>query len=220
MYRLRLSSGGRFVQVGADAGLLAAPCARTEIELWPAERADVVVDFSRHRPGSSVVLENAGSPGRASRVMRFDVVGRADDPSAVPRRLRAIPSPPPAPQTREVVLSLDRRHRRWVINGRSFDHERVDARIGRGRPEVWRLVNRSAMTHPIHFHNQPFRVLDRNGRPPPPWEGGYKDTVPVAPREAVRILLRFDRYLGRYVYHCHSLPHEDHDMMAVVQVVA
>lgn len=71
----------------------------------------------------------------------------------------------------------------------------------------------------MHFHNHPFQVLDRDGRPPAPGERGWKDTVVVGPRETVRIVVRFDRYLGRYVYHCHTLPHEDHSMMAQLEVV-
>jgi FtsP/CotA-like multicopper oxidase with cupredoxin domain len=32
-------------------------------------------------------------------------------------------------------------------------------------------------------------------------------------REVVDILVRFDAFAGRYMYHCHILEHEDHDMM-------
>ncbi len=42
---------------------------------------------------------------------------------------------------------------------------------------------------------------------------GYKDTVRVNPGEMVEIVATFEGYCGRYVYHCHLLEHEDHDMM-------
>lgn len=53
-----------------------------------------------------------------------------------------------------------------------------------------------------------------NGRPPRPFERGWKDTVAVPPGEEVRVIARFDGYRGRYLMHCHNLEHEDHEMMA------
>jgi len=44
-------------------------------------------------------------------------------------------------------------------------------------------------------------------------EKGFKDTIRVNPTEIVEIDAKFDGYMGRYVYHCHLLEHEDHDMM-------
>ncbi len=57
-YRLRLGSGQPMVQIASDGGLLRAPHATSEAELWPAERTEVVVDFSRYPLGTTVVLEN------------------------------------------------------------------------------------------------------------------------------------------------------------------
>src|SRR2546425_1883070 len=34
---------------------------------------------------------------------------------------------------------------------------------------------------PIHIHDEPFMILDRNGRKPSPWEAGLKDTVLLGP---------------------------------------
>ena len=49
-------------------------------------------------------------------------------------------------------------------------------------------------------------------------EAGPKDTVRVAPGGYVRIRARFDR-LGEYMWHCHILAHEEHDMMRPFEVV-
>lgn len=35
----------------------------------------------------------------------------------------------------------------------------------------------------------------------------------VNANEVVDIAVLFDTYAGRYLYHCHILEHEDHDMM-------
>ena len=57
---------------------------------------------------------------------------------------------------------------------------------------------------PISF--QAHGALDAN-------ELGWKDTVRVNPGEMVSITATFDGFTGRYMYHCHILEHEDHDMM-------
>jgi FtsP/CotA-like multicopper oxidase with cupredoxin domain len=109
-------------------------------------------------------------------------------------------------------------------------------------PEIWRLINLTADTHPIHLHLDAFQVLDRHptvveqpdggittlgtsatvriGHEPDDGihrlddnELGLKDTVRVNPNEVVDIVVRFDVFCGRYMYHCHILEHEDHDMM-------
>ena len=49
-------------------------------------------------------------------------------------------------------------------------------------------------------------------RGPDPHEVGPKDTVLAYPNEVTRVIARFKRP-GRYVWHCHILHHEDHDMM-------
>ena len=65
-----------------------------------------------------------------------------------------------------------------------------------------------------------FNILDRNGRPPAPYERGPKDVVYVGEGETVRVIMRFGPNVGRYMMHCHNLVHEDHDMMVQLEVGA
>ncbi len=55
-------------------------------------------------------------------------------------------------------------------------------------------------------------VLGGDARLPEPNERGWKDTAVMLPGEVTRVIARFDRE-GRYVWHCHILSHEDHEMM-------
>jgi FtsP/CotA-like multicopper oxidase with cupredoxin domain len=112
-----------------------------------------------------------------------------------------------------------------------------------GDTEIWRLINLTADTHPIHVHLNAFQVLDRRpatievpdgaitanatratvtiGTAPDDGiahrlddnELGLKDTVRVNPNEVVDIAVRFETFAGRFMYHCHILEHEDRDMM-------
>jgi spore coat protein A len=55
------------------------------------------------------------------------------------------------------------------------------------------------------------RLIGR-AKPPRAEEAGWKDTAVMLPGEVTRVIARFDRP-GRYVWHCHILSHEDHEMM-------
>ena len=117
-----------------------------------------------------------------------------------------------------------------------------------GSIEVWRVFNVTADTHPIHFHlvnvqvlsRQPFQVSSYGPLPnfsgpargPEPNELGWKETVRMNPGECTTVLMKFDlpttpfpvppspRTGGNeYVWHCHILEHEEHDMMRPLVVV-
>jgi len=48
---------------------------------------------------------------------------------------------------------------------------------------------------------------------------GWKDTVQAHPKIVTRIVVRFEGYSGRYVWHCHILEHEDNEMMRPFDVL-
>jgi spore coat protein A len=86
-----------------------------------------------------------------------------------------------------------------------------------GATEVWELYNFTEDAHPIHIHEILFQVLERQPfggavRGPEPWETGRKDTVIAYPGEITRVKATFDR-AGLFVWHCHIVEHEDHEMM-------
>ncbi|MFB9235096.1 multicopper oxidase family protein [Plantactinospora siamensis] len=218
-FALSLSTGDPLVQVASDGGLLPAPASVPAVSISPGERAEVVVDFSRYAPGTQVFLVDAV----AGQLLRFDVVDHAFDLSRVPAQLRQMPGLPTPTTTRQVSLGMDLPTGTFRINGKLFDMDRVDAVIQRGTSEVWEITNTDTMLgipHNLHLHLVQFRVLTRNGQPPAPTEAGFKDTVPVAPGEVVRVLATFGDYVGRYVYHCHLLDHSATGMMAQFEVVA
>jgi FtsP/CotA-like multicopper oxidase with cupredoxin domain len=87
-----------------------------------------------------------------------------------------------------------------------------------GSTEVWEMYNFTADAHPIHIHEVTFDVVNREViesgavRDPELWEAGRKDTVVSYPGEITRVKATFDRP-GLFVWHCHIVEHEDHEMM-------
>jgi FtsP/CotA-like multicopper oxidase with cupredoxin domain len=220
-YELALDSGLPLVQIGSDGGLLAAPNPARTIPLWPAERADVVIDFSVYPVGTKVVLQDRQDPTgllESNPIMRFDVVAEADDPSSLPATLASIERLAAGSVERQFNLSFDFDIQQWQINGKPFDPKRIDARPRLGDVETWVFHNQSSVTHPMHIHLAQFQVLSRSNMAVSAGELGWKDTVRVDPSATVKVAVKFDGYVGRYMFHCHNLAHEDHSMMGQMRV--
>lgn len=244
-------------QVGGDGGFLPEPVEMDRILLGPAERADVVVDFSQFRPGTRLYLVNVapdepyggGEPGEefefadpatTGQVMRFTVVDRVGPETSVPPDQLTLPAPPPqgqAVRTRRLALLeadsevlADVGPRAAFLGVMDGDvpvplmwDEDITEDPHLGDTEIWEIHNTTMDAHPIHVHLVQFEILGRRAdgqaeRAPEPNETGNKDTVIAYPGEVTRIRARFDKP-GLFVWHCHILEHEDHEMMRPFRVV-
>jgi FtsP/CotA-like multicopper oxidase with cupredoxin domain len=110
----------KFNQIGSEGGFLPAPVALSQLLIGPAERADVVVDFSKFKPGDVFHMINVGpdSPfggafpkslqadaNTTGQVMQFRVVPlTAPDMSAIPPLPGITPVGTPT-NTRQVSLN-------------------------------------------------------------------------------------------------------------------
>ncbi len=97
-----------------------------------------------------------------------------------------------------------------------------------GNIEDWVIENRSKENHVFHIHQLHFLLLERNNVQVNWQEQQYLDTVqipywsgkPSDPYPSIKIRLNFQKTeIGKFVYHCHMLGHEDHGMMAVIEVL-
>ncbi|WP_424185777.1 multicopper oxidase family protein [Actinokineospora sp. G85] len=226
--KLRFADGRQFQQIGTDGGLLPAPLTATELALSAGERADIVVDFATYAQGASVVLQNTAALATENAdVLRFDIARpQAPQLAHVPRRLADLPSMAPATVERSITLATDPVTSLYTINGLTYDPNRVDVSTPLGTTEIWTITNADTAVpppnfhvhHNFHTHLANFRVLSRNGGPPAPGETGVKDTVMVAPGDTVRITMTWAGHKGKFVYHCHQLPHAAEAQMATIEI--
>jgi spore coat protein A, manganese oxidase len=232
------SAGTTFYQIGSDQGLLSAPAPLRLLSLAPGERADLIVDFTS-AAGANMILKNDNLS-----LMQFRIAQKgAPDESTLPRALRAVARIPEssAVKTRMLTLvevdDLVQRPVTMLLNNAHWDMPVTENPV-LDTIEIWNLVNLTDDAHPIHLHLVRFQILDR--RPfnvgtywahnevkytgeavlPEPGELGWKDTVRADPGMVTRIIVKFEGFTGRYVWHCHILEHEDNEMMRPFDVVA
>ncbi len=125
-----------------------------------------------------------------------------------------------------------------VDQGAKKWHDPITEIIQQNNVEIWEIHNLTADAHPIHLHMVTMQLINRQkfsanvdmetGKPvnirllgqprgPDPGEAGWKDTYISYPGEVLRVIAKFD-LAGTYVWHCHILSHEDHEMMRPYKV--
>jgi spore coat protein A, manganese oxidase len=236
-YHLTLSSKQLFWQIGTDQGLLAGPVELNSLSIAPGERADLVIDFAGHEGERIIVQDDAFV------VMQFRVGLRGEPVSnMLPRVLRPETRINESQAVRSRSLTLNEYDSPadvpllMLLNG-SYWRMPVTENPVINTTEIWSFINVTEDSHPIHLHLVRFRILDRQpfdiftylssralrytgpATPPGPGETGWKDTVRAAPGMVTRIIVPFEGYTGRYVWHCHILEHEDNEMMRPYDVI-
>ena len=98
-----------------------------------------------------------------------------------------------------------------------FDPNRIAVTMKLGSVERWTLVNTNVEWHTFHIHVNDFQVVSVAGKRVPYVD--YQDNVALPPKSKVVILQHPTDFTGKFVMHCHVTFHEDHGMMAAVQVV-
>ncbi len=233
-YQLVLSNGEHLVMIANDGNLLPRPVRMPDgVKVTPAERMDVVVDFSDAEIGDTIYLVNvmdqwhgAGPTGiildaeDGDPVLEFRVTGDAPDPSRLPNHLRSRPDILAHEVERTRMFEFDNQTNGWTINGRQFDANRVDEMVPVGSTEEWTLRNNAEdWEHPVHIHLEEHQIVSRNGKKPPRHERGRKDVTVLGPGEEIVIRIRVRTWTGRYPIHCHNTVHEDHAMLIRWDVV-
>lgn len=239
-YNLSLSNGEVFHQIGTDLGLLHHSVELNSFLLEPAERIDLIIDFSQYYGDEIRLMNNViGPPGPGlDTIMQFKVTKELSSPdtSTIPDELMPFHSINPALAIRERTMILDERDDhynrvRHLLNDREWSDPATE-KPKLDTIEIWHLVNHFNFPHPIHLHLVHFEILGRKPftaedfdeegnykfkledlNPPLAFEDGPKDVVRADPLEVTTIVMHFKEHTGDYVWHCHILEHEDNDMM-------
>ncbi len=236
-YLFSLSNQASFYQIGSDQGLLAGPVELKNLFMAPAERADLIIDFKDYRGDQIVLKDNTVA------IMQFRVLRNATtDSSVIPTKLRPIRKTLASEAVKTRMLTLNEYDNNagdpiLMLLNATYWHRPITENPVLDTTEIWNLINLTDDAHPIHLHLVRFQILDRRKFdkfayatrktlrftgpvvPPEPNEAGWKDTARADPAMVTRIIVRFEGYPGRYVWHCHNLDHEDNEMMRPYEVL-
>jgi spore coat protein A len=220
-----------FQQIGTDGGLLPAPLELHYLLIGPAERFDIVIDFSTCEAKSFSLVNDAPAPytmgGQylAEDVMLFKVTKplSGKDTSVIPEIL--IPFKPLVPtyMTRERLLLVSEKERPsdgYVIIGLLGNarwHEPITEDPKAGSTEIWSFVNITSDVHPLHVHLVQFQVLNRQAFDVPTYQQSGKLVFtgkPMAPESNERpaykdTIKSYPGYVTRVIMRF-DLPHEAH----------
>ena len=174
-YNLKLSNGMKFIQIGSDGGYLPKPVTLSSLLLAPAERADILIDFSGITPGTAITMLNdakapypdgaSPDPNTVGQIMQFKVPIKSPKPvkpPKLPMNLNCIPELKP---TVKRLLTLNEVQgnngpTEVLLNGLKWSNPITEVpKVG--TTEEWMIVNLTMDTHPIHLHLIQFQILDR-----------------------------------------------------------
>ncbi len=233
-------AGGEYWILARDGNTLQRPVRSSLLQMAPGQRLEVLVRAPR-TPGQYPLVQTYFNQrptpfGKQPRVKiaTLSVGGDAVTPTPVPQNLSTGEnlSTREDLSTSEDLRTADVAVRRRVVftqnpgiaafyvNGKQFAaHGKVSLLF---RPKVntteeWLIKNQSPEWHNFHIHINPYQVVARDGKPvrgQPYWA----DSVGIAPGRSVTIRQRFADFTGEFVFHCHVLVHEDHGMMAAIEV--
>ncbi|WP_418301156.1 multicopper oxidase family protein [Lysinibacillus fusiformis] len=244
-YVISLSNEQTMMQIGTDGGFLSAPQEIQFVELLPAERTDIIIDFSACE-GQEITLLNTDTDfidEHTNVIMQFRVSLplKCEDTSEIPERLAVTMDlhPHHAHIDRQLPLTAttDEFGRPMLLLNNRMYHDPATEKPSLDSIEVWSFINTTPFIHPIHLHLIQFKILERRpfdldlyqnegivsftGPPEEPrdYERGWKDTVKVDAGKVTKIIMHWKDHVGNYMWHCHFLEHEDHDMMRPIFVM-
>jgi FtsP/CotA-like multicopper oxidase with cupredoxin domain len=130
----------------------------------------------------------------------------------------------PITRQRRLVYSRTEDRSVFMIDEKVIDENRVDQTVKLGDTEEWTIVNTDQQYHSFHIHQTPFLVTEVNGVPQN--DDSLRDTMAIPPATdaqpgVIKVIIPFTdpEIVGRFVYHCHAVDHEDKGMMGTVLVV-
>lgn len=223
--------------IGRDGYFVPRPITMDSVELGPGERVAAIVIGNR-----------AGRYAFESLPFKFDVTmpilprislgtvvsqGPFADVATVTSRVLAqhangplyvdsLRSQPIA-HRRTFTFSRNAQKTKFFINGKVFNENRNDVTVRLGDTEEWTILNKDTQYHDFHIHQTGFLVTEVNGQPAR--FDGLRDTFSVPPmvngrHGEIRAIIPFTNpvIVGRFVFHCHVVKHEDKGMMMSIEV--
>jgi suppressor of ftsI len=224
LYYMLTLDGHHFRIVARDGNLRARLTTLDTLDLSPGARVEVLVTAGA--PGVYLLRTGDIDTGREGNhyegtvMATVHVEGPPVTPVALPSALLPVEDlRGKITNRRTIVYSEADDGDTFFIDGKTFDMNRTDIRVKLGAIEEWTIRNSADELHSFHIHQGPFQLTEINGVPQP--ADDRRDIVDVPVKGEVKVIIPFTNpeIVGRFVYHCHILSHEDRGMMATIEVI-
>jgi len=175
-YKISFSNNMPFTLIGTEGGYLKTQTQLISMILAPAERIDILVDFSNIPAGQKIILENFGGVSgtedvaqATGQIMQFTVT---DEKGFTPKQLPSNLNPTLAgdfptllaPEKQRILTFIDvagpNGSAAMLLDGQKWSAP-VSETPSLGSTEDWILVNPTIDSHPIHVHLVQFQVVRR-----------------------------------------------------------
>ncbi|MGA2297364.1 MAG: multicopper oxidase domain-containing protein [FCB group bacterium] len=194
-YDISFSNNMPFTQIGTDGGYLPSSATMTNLLMAPAERTDLIVDFSKIPMGTNIILMNDANapypdgdtavPQTTAQIIQFRVNKplKGVDNSVTPGIMRPIPLPGNISKTRILALyevEGDNGPLGSYLDGKMWDYT-ITETPKVGSSEIWKIVNLTDDAHPIHIHLVQFHLIQRQKFDRDGYTKVYDSLNPVIP---------------------------------------
>jgi FtsP/CotA-like multicopper oxidase with cupredoxin domain len=219
--------GVKFKVIALDGSPLLKDEITDRLEIGPAARVEVLVTFPKEGNLSLMsgsVLTGVGKAMKRERELAAITV--ISNPTDLSTAQSSAPRSPHTPDLRLATITAKRTvhfsqkpgEEVYFVDGKTFDHTRIDTRVPLGSIEEWTIENETEDMHIFHIHQVHFQVVAINGEPQEFNEMHDTMRVPEKGNITIRIPFTDPKIVGSFMYHCHVLKHEDHGMMAMIEV--
>ena len=239
-YEIGFSDGRAFHLIATDGGLVDKPIPLKRMKLMVGERAEILVNLSTDKPGSSLhlVAYNAGQPfgfpgsEPAMRAPNGSLLNNLDFGmlhikvgAPTTQRLTQVPevltrnrfwTDSEVNTRRTLGIFKARGGSTFAFDNKPFDMSTTNHVVKLGDVEAWTINNDRTFGHSFHIHDVQFKIVSRSDGPVPDYEQGWKDTLYAPSGTRVTFIARFDDYASdtdAFMYHCHMANHEDSGLM-------
>jgi FtsP/CotA-like multicopper oxidase with cupredoxin domain len=237
---IKLRFGGMPLYVIAtDGHFRSSPQSVTELFLGPGERVDALVigppageyalatlpyqnqAWKAPDPGQQIASIVASGPVVRAQPHESDIMALRVQGARWIDEIRKAP----IARRRTIDYSRTANRQTFMIDGHVMDENRIDQTAKLGDTEEWTIVNTDQQYHSFHIHQTAFLVTEINGVPTD--DDSLRDTFSTPPAteigwSSLKVVIPFTDpvIVGKFVYHCHAVDHEDKGMMGIIEVVA
>jgi len=224
--------------LATDGHPLSQPRKATQLFLGPGERVDAIAigpqageyamstipfqneAWKKPEPSRPMAMIASAGSGASGALAESEILRQRLAAAAWTDEVRS------APIARRRTLSYSRTADRkvFMIDARVMEEDRVDQTVKLGDTEEWTIVNTDDQYHSFHIHQTAFLVTEVNGVRQN--QDSLRDTFSLPPATqagpgVLKVVIPFTDpvIVGRFVYHCHAVDHEDKGMMGVIEVV-